>query len=132
MLQSDRNYCARIDVALYAHRGQWVSLPRGAWQCISNCPSCKVLYHLIKAEAGPETTDRDINCGACGAPFPGREESFVPQVLSVRGNRCVLIHLCVEALSGAKQQRPTSLRRLSLRDLTNARTHNYRAESPSL
>jgi hypothetical protein len=54
MLQSDRNYCARIDVALYAHRGQWVSLPRGAWQCISNCPSCKVLYHLIKAEAGPE------------------------------------------------------------------------------
>jgi hypothetical protein len=49
----------------------------GAWQCISNCPSCKVLYHLIKAEAGPETTDREINCGACGAPFPGREESFV-------------------------------------------------------
>ena len=49
----------------------------GAWQCISNCPSCKVLYHLIKAEAGPETIDREINCGACGAPFPGQEESFV-------------------------------------------------------
>ena len=42
-----------------------------------NCPNCNALYHLIKAEAGPETIDREITCRICGAPLPGRDGSFV-------------------------------------------------------
>ncbi len=42
-----------------------------------NCPNCNALYHLIKAEAGSETVDREITCRASGGPLPGREGNFV-------------------------------------------------------
>src|SRR5262249_48383858 len=41
------------------------------------CPNCQALYQVVKGEAGPETTFQNVACGACGAPFPGREEGFV-------------------------------------------------------
>jgi hypothetical protein len=42
-----------------------------------NCPECNALYHLIRAEAGPETIYREIPCRACDAPLPGRDRDFV-------------------------------------------------------
>jgi hypothetical protein len=41
------------------------------------CPNCDALYHIVKAEAGPESADREIMCRACGGPLPGREGKFV-------------------------------------------------------
>ena len=35
----------------------------------ANCTNCNALYHLIKAEGGPETVDRNLNCQSCGARF---------------------------------------------------------------
>ena len=39
----------------------------------ANCTNCNALYHLIKAEGGPETVDRNLNCQSCGAPLPARD-----------------------------------------------------------
>ena len=39
------------------------------------CPNCQALYHVVKVEAGPETTEAEVTCRACGAPFPGRDSS---------------------------------------------------------
>jgi hypothetical protein len=41
------------------------------------CPNCEALYQLVKAEAGPETVDRQIACQVCDAPLPGREDGFI-------------------------------------------------------
>ena len=41
------------------------------------CPNCRALYHVVKAEAGPETDSREIVCRACGRPLAGREGGFV-------------------------------------------------------
>jgi hypothetical protein len=49
-----------------------------------NCTKCNALYHLIKAEAGPETVDRDLNCQACGAPLPARDGQFVLKYFLLR------------------------------------------------
>ena len=37
------------------------------------CAHCQALYHVVKVEAGPETTEAEVTCRACGAPLPGRE-----------------------------------------------------------
>jgi hypothetical protein len=37
------------------------------------CAHCHALYHVVKVEAGPETTEAEVTCRACGAPLPGRE-----------------------------------------------------------
>jgi hypothetical protein len=42
-----------------------------------NCANCNALCYSIKVEAGPETVDRELNCGACGAPLPARDGQFV-------------------------------------------------------
>jgi hypothetical protein len=49
-----------------------------------NCPSCNALYHLIKAEAGPETIDSEIACRVCGAQLPGRDGYFVLKYFLLR------------------------------------------------
>jgi hypothetical protein len=41
------------------------------------CAHCQALYHVVKVEAGPETTEAEVTCRACGAPLPGREGTFV-------------------------------------------------------
>src|SRR5262249_18021352 len=45
------------------------------------CPNCKALYQVVKVEAGPETTDREITCqvcdgSACGARWGVRAEVY--------------------------------------------------------
>jgi hypothetical protein len=40
------------------------------------CPNCKALYQVVKIEAAPETTDREITCRECHAHFPAREGKF--------------------------------------------------------
>ena len=49
-----------------------------------NCPSCNALYHLIKAEAGPETINSEIACRVCGAQLPGRDGNFVLKYFLLR------------------------------------------------
>jgi uncharacterized Zn finger protein (UPF0148 family) len=41
------------------------------------CPNCGTLYQLVKAEAGPETVDRQSTCHGCGAPLNGRDGELV-------------------------------------------------------
>ena len=41
------------------------------------CPNCEANYKLVRAEAGPQSLDRQVTCRSCGAPFPGREGGFV-------------------------------------------------------
>jgi hypothetical protein len=41
------------------------------------CPNCGALYRLVRAEAGPESGDREITCRSCGAPLQGREGRFI-------------------------------------------------------
>jgi hypothetical protein len=48
------------------------------------CPNCDALYQLVKVEAGPETSDREIACRACGAPLPVREGKFVLKYFMLR------------------------------------------------
>jgi len=49
-----------------------------------NCPNCNALYHLVKAETGPESVDGEVACRVCGAPLPGREGSFIIKYFLLR------------------------------------------------
>ena len=49
-----------------------------------NCPNCNALYEVIKAEAGPETDDRQVFCRVCGGPLKAREGSFVLKYFLLR------------------------------------------------
>ena len=43
-----------------------------------HCPNCMAKYEIVRVEAPPEpTTDREIECTACGAPLHGREGKFL-------------------------------------------------------
>ena len=42
-----------------------------------NCSHCNALYQVIRAEAGPETTERDVACRVCGGPLPACEGQLV-------------------------------------------------------
>jgi hypothetical protein len=48
------------------------------------CANCQALYHVVKVEAGPETTEAEVTCRACGAPFPGREGKLVLECFMLR------------------------------------------------
>ena len=48
------------------------------------CPSCQALYQVVKAEARPETDNREITCCACGGPLVGREGKFVLKYFLLR------------------------------------------------
>jgi hypothetical protein len=48
------------------------------------CPNCNALYQIVKVEAGPEGTSREITCRACGAPFLAREGKFVLKYFMLR------------------------------------------------
>ena len=48
------------------------------------CPNCKALYQVVKAEAGPETADREITCQECKAPLPAREGKFILKYFMLR------------------------------------------------
>jgi hypothetical protein len=48
------------------------------------CPTCDALYQVVKAEAGPKTSDREIECLVCGAPFAARDDEFVLKYFLLR------------------------------------------------
>ena len=48
------------------------------------CPNCRALYDVVKAEAGPETIDRQITCPVCGELFPNREDGFILKYVLLR------------------------------------------------
>jgi len=48
------------------------------------CPNCGAYYQVVKVEAGPETTDREIACQVCGVPLVGREGKFVLKYFLLR------------------------------------------------
>jgi hypothetical protein len=39
----------------------------------SRARTAKRSTNVVKVEAGPETTEAEVTCRACGAPLPGRE-----------------------------------------------------------
>ena len=41
------------------------------------CSNCGAHYQIVRAEAGPETIDRQIKCRVCDAPLDGRDGEFV-------------------------------------------------------
>jgi hypothetical protein len=49
-----------------------------------NCPNCNALYQIVKIEAGPETTTRQITCRPCGAPLPPRQGKFIVRYFLLR------------------------------------------------
>ena len=48
------------------------------------CPNCSGFYQVVKAEAGPETDNRQIACRVCGGPLVGREGKFVLKYFLLR------------------------------------------------
>jgi hypothetical protein len=40
------------------------------------CPNCAAPYQIVKVEAAPQTSFREMTCRDCGAPFPAREGKF--------------------------------------------------------
>ena len=48
------------------------------------CPSCKALYQVVKAEAGPETVDVEVACSICRGPLGAREGQFVLKYFLLR------------------------------------------------
>jgi hypothetical protein len=61
-----------------------------------NCVNCNALYHLIKAEAGPETVDRELPCRVCGTPLPSRQGNSSSSTFFCRNQA----HAGLETLSG--------------------------------
>ncbi len=51
--------------------------PRCASMFEADCPNCDAVYQVMRAEAGPESIQRDIPCWRCGGPLPGRDGRFV-------------------------------------------------------
>ena len=45
------------------------------------CPSCKALYQVVKAEAGPETV---VACSICSGPLVAREGQFILKYFLLR------------------------------------------------
>ncbi len=48
------------------------------------CPNCRAVYQVVKAEAGPETSDGLVACRICGAPLAGRDGPFVLKYFLLR------------------------------------------------
>jgi predicted RNA-binding Zn-ribbon protein involved in translation (DUF1610 family) len=42
-----------------------------------NCPNCDAKYDLVRTEAEPVTTDRELVCLSCGGPLRSREGRFI-------------------------------------------------------
>ena len=48
------------------------------------CPNCDALYQVVKAEVGPKTSHRELECLVCGAPFAARDDKFVLKYFLLR------------------------------------------------
>ncbi|HMK71636.1 MAG TPA: hypothetical protein VK442_11750 [Xanthobacteraceae bacterium] len=42
-----------------------------------DCPNCGARYKVVRVEADAVSTDRQVTCRVCGAPFHGREGGFI-------------------------------------------------------
>jgi predicted Zn finger-like uncharacterized protein len=42
-----------------------------------NCPNCGARYEVIRVEAPPRPTDREVTCLSCGGPLHGREGKYL-------------------------------------------------------
>jgi hypothetical protein len=49
-----------------------------------HCPNCDALYQIVRVEAAPETSFREITCRDCDAPFPAREGKFTLKYFMLR------------------------------------------------
>jgi hypothetical protein len=49
-----------------------------------HCTNCDAMYQIVKVEAGPDTTSRQITCRACGAPLASREGKTVLKYFLLR------------------------------------------------
>jgi hypothetical protein len=52
-----------------------------------NCPNCNTQDRLVRAEAGPESSEGRIECRKCGGPLNGRDGRFVLKYLLVHQPR---------------------------------------------
>ena len=50
----------------------------------NKCPNCDALYEVVKAEAGPESSDGEIPCLVCGGPLAARDGEFVLKYFLLR------------------------------------------------
>jgi DNA-directed RNA polymerase subunit RPC12/RpoP len=49
------------------------------------CSNCNALYQVIKADAGPETTNKpEVACHICGTPLPAREGPLILKYFLLR------------------------------------------------
>jgi hypothetical protein len=69
------------------------------------CTNCGARYELVRMEAPPAATDREITCISCGGPLPGREGTFIFKYFCVdrAGKRKTLSPV---RLDHAKKERP--------------------------
>ena len=58
-----------------------------------NCPNCDASYHLVHAEAGPDSEVHKLTCLRCGGPLQRRRDRFV------------LKYFCVDK-AGKRSRRP--------------------------
>ena len=61
-------------------------MPRGRPPLFESftCPHCQALYHLVKAEAGPETSVQALACLICFGVLTAREGKFVLKYFLLR------------------------------------------------
>jgi hypothetical protein len=48
------------------------------------CPTCDALYQVVRVEALPEASDREIKCLVCGAPLDAHDGEFVLKYFLLR------------------------------------------------
>jgi hypothetical protein len=44
---------------------------------IRTCPNCAARYKIVRVNAGPPDTFREITCKSCGGPLPAREGASI-------------------------------------------------------
>ena len=74
--------------------------------CIQSihCPNCSGFYQVVKAEAGPETDNREIACRVCGSPLagvPNGELSYDAAVVPDETVRSMGLAMCSLGISCA-------------------------------
>jgi hypothetical protein len=68
------------------------------------CPNCSGFYQVVKAEAGPETDNREIACRVCGSPLagvPNGELSYDAAVVPDKTVRSMGLAMCSLGISCA-------------------------------
>jgi hypothetical protein len=64
--------------------GSRIMVDKSASFTFVHCPYCHALYQAVKAQAVPETKDRQISCLSCHRPLAAREGQFVIKYFHLR------------------------------------------------